>query len=189
MTGQIGKTARPLVRAALVGALAAALAIGAQTLARAGGGSKACGLLTAAELEGVLGGKVPGLKGENITAQTGPGPAGKVEAQLCSAETPTAKVLLRWAKAPPTKGQSNVEAEGIKIAKQMGAQVDVKTFGAITCSTMIPPKNLEQYGFNTTCSVVKGNEVAAVEVTANSQKDMVSIDKLRPLAEKMGSRF
>jgi hypothetical protein len=71
----------------------------------------------------------------------------------------------------------------------MGGQVDVKTFGSITCSTLIPPKNLEQYGFNTTCSVVKGEQVAAVEVTTQSRQDMVPIEKLRPLAEKMAGRF
>ena len=54
---------------------------------------------------------------------------------------------------------------------------------------MIPPKNLEQYGFNTTCSVVKGSEVAAIELTAKARKDLVPIEKLRPLAETMASRM
>lgn len=71
----------------------------------------------------------------------------------------------------------------------MGAQVDVKTFGPITCSTMVPPASLAEHGFNTTCTVSKANAVAGIEVTAKTQKDRVSIDKLRPLAEKMASRF
>lgn len=31
--------------------------------------------------------------------------------------------------------------------------------------------------------------MAGVEVTAKTQKEMVSIDRLRPLAEKMAGRF
>jgi hypothetical protein len=71
----------------------------------------------------------------------------------------------------------------------MGATVEVKTFGPITCSTMVPPANMNQYGYNTTCSVIKGDAVAAVEVGARFRKDMVPIDKLRPLAEKLATRF
>ena len=61
--------------------------------------------------------------------------------------------------------------------KQMGIQVDVKTFGPITCSTMVPPANLAQHGFNTTCTVSKPTAIAGVEVIAKSQHDMVSIER------------
>ncbi len=72
----------------------------------------------------------------------------------------------------------------------MGAQVEMKNFGPITCSALVPPANLAaQIPFNTTCTVTKGELVAGIEVTAKSQKDMVSIDKLRPLAEKIAQRF
>jgi hypothetical protein len=42
---------------------------------------------------------------------------------------------------------------------------------------------------NTTCTVTTGEVVAGIEVTTRTQKDMGSIDKLRPLAEKMAQRF
>ena len=70
-----------------------------------------------------------------------------------------------------------------------GGKVEVKTFGQVTCSTMVPPPNLAQYGYNTTCSVLKGETVVAIEVTAKSQKDMVPMEKLRPVAEKMATRI
>jgi hypothetical protein len=54
---------------------------------------------------------------------------------------------------------------------------------------MIPAKSMEAYGFNTTCSVLKGGQVGAVEVTAKSRKDMVPIERLRPLAEKIAGRL
>jgi hypothetical protein len=69
------------------------------------------------------------------------------------------------------------------------AKVDVKTFGPITCSTIIPAKDKEMYGFNTTCSVLKGTTVAAIEITSKSRAAMVPIEKLRPVAEKMATRF
>jgi len=139
--------------------------------------NKACSLLTSAEIQAATGLKVSSWKAQQ-TAQT--------DVALCSGNAGTATVLLRTA----TKtGASDRESKGLAIAKQMGAQVDVKTFGPLTCSSMIPPKSLEQYGFNTTCSVQKGSRIAAIEVTAKAQNDMVPIEKLRPLAEKVTSRF
>lgn len=139
---------------------------------------KACSLLTSAEIQAATGLKVSSWKALPQTAQT--------DAALCNGDAGTATVLLRTA---TRTGASDRESKGIAIAKQMGAQVDVKTFGPVTCSSVIPPKSLEQYGFNTTCSVQKGSRIAAIEVTAKARNDMVSIDKLRPLAEKMTSRF
>ena len=164
---------RCIVELALVGVLGAAFAAGAE--------DKACGLLTAAELESAVGGKVSGLSGSGLTG---------ANAHICTGHTPTATVVLRMGTRSASDGKESGKAsKGIEMVRKMGVQVDVKTFGPVTCSTMIPPKNLEQYGFNTTCSVVKGATVAAIEVGAKAQKDMVSIDKLRPLAEKMASRF
>ena len=162
---------RPMMGVAMVILLMAALAAGAEA-------NKACGLLTAAELGGALGDKV------STMAET---KTGNPDVQVCMGKTSKASILLRIAKG--SGNSSNAAAKGVDIAKKIGAQVDVKTFGPITCSTFIPPKNLEEYGFNTTCSVVKGAQVAAVEVTAKSSNDMVPIDKLRPLAEKTVNRF
>jgi hypothetical protein len=53
----------------------------------------------------------------------------------------------------------------------------------------IPPKSMEEHGFNTTCTVLKGTRVGGVEVTAKAQKDMIPIEKLRTLAEKIGDRL
>jgi hypothetical protein len=140
--------------------------------------SKACSLVTPAELQAALGAQVSDLKGSSR-----PG----MNLDICQGETPAAKIMLRVAKRSGDGG--GMEVKGIEMMKKMGVQVEVKTFGPITCSTMTPPKNMEQYGFNTTCSVLKAGQVAAIEVTAKQQKDMVSIDKLHPLAEKIAGRF
>lgn len=176
MAQQIRKTGKWLSEVVLTGTLMVALAT------QAAAANKACELLTASELQTALGATVT-LKGDGA-----PGAAGL---ELCRGETPTAVVLLRLATGlnPGRDRSGATERAGIEAAKKRGAQVDVKIFGPITCSTIVPPANLAQYGFNTTCAVTKPTAVAAIEVTAKSQKDMVAIDKLRVLAEKMAGRF
>src|SRR5439155_21354365 len=105
--------------------------------------------------------------------------------------TSAAKWKMRASKGLESGRKCSVGTEqgGVEVVTKMGIQVDVKTFGLITCSTMVPTANLAQHGFNTTCTVSKPTAVAGVEVTAKSQHDMVSIERLHPLAEKMASRF
>jgi hypothetical protein len=160
----------------LITLLAVAIFSGAALAARAQE-NKACGLATAAELEGVLGGKVAGLKGNTVA-----------NVEICTGTAAKATVLLRLATAG-TGGSPDAAAKGIEQLRSMGAQVDVKTFGAITCSTVTPSRNMEAYGFNTTCTVRKGDSLAGIEITSKSQADMVPIEKLHPLAEKMAGRF
>lgn len=75
------------------------------------------------------------------------------------------------------------------MVKKMGGQVEVKTFGAMTCSTLVPPASMPSMGFNTTCSLLKNGWVAAVEFTGKTRAQLMAIEKLRPLAEAMASRF
>jgi len=154
--------------------LAAGLIGGACTQAAAQ--STACGLATAGELRAALGASVTGLANQNA-------PAG---ASFCSGQTPTATVSLRLATRP---GQPGDEAAAIDAARNMGIQVDLRTTGQITCSTLIPPKALERIGFNTTCAVRKNGRVAAIEVTAKTQQSMIPMERLRTVAEKMAGRF
>jgi hypothetical protein len=142
--------------------------------------NKACALASPAEIESVLGAKVTGLNAQDT---------GGASAQICMGSSPKGSVMLRLAKRKNDGPPGEKERKGIEIYKKMGAQVDVQTFGPIVCSTIIPPKNLEAHGFNTTCTVSKGDTVAGIEVTAKARADMVPIEKLHPLAEKMSGRF
>ena len=144
--------------------------------------NKACGLVTPSELQGVLGGNVILNGGLSM-------PGGKTE--ICTGQAPTTSVMLRLVTGldPGRDRSGNKEKAGIELFKKMGAKVDVKTFGSIACSTIEPPAGQMQKGINTTCTVTKDTAVAGIEVTAKNLKDMVSIDRLRPLAEKMASRF
>lgn len=136
--------------------------------------NRACKLLTAAELEPVVGGKLSAFQGSAY--RTG---------DMCAASSTTVTVMLRLGK----KEQADAGAKSMDMLRKMGAKVNVKTFGLITCSAITPPKDMQQYGFKTACSVSKAAEVAAVEVRARNQKDMVSISELHPLADKMTGRF
>lgn len=142
--------------------------------------NKACALASPAEIESVLGAKIAGLNAQQTGAAT---------TQICMGTSPKGSVMLRLAKRKSEGTPGEAERKGIEIYKKMGAQVDVQTFGPIVCSTIIPPKNLEAHGFNTTCTVTKGDTVAGIEITAKTRPDMVPIEKLRPLAEKMSGRF
>lgn len=157
----------------------AALAVAAAGLtapARAADTNRACALVTPAELESVL--------GESVTLE----PQGKMEGgALCMGSAPKASVLLRVAKK--REGLDDAAKAGVETMRKKGVQVDVRTFGSVTCSTMVPPDSLAAYGFNTTCSITKGKSVAAVEITAKKKADQVSIERLKPLAEKMADRF
>ena len=169
---------RWMAGAVCVGAFAAS----GQAPVGAADGNKACGLLTPSELQTVLG---------TTVSLSGGGGMAVEKAELCTGKTSTATVMLRLVTGldPGRDRSGGTEKKGIEMAKQMGIQVDVKTFGPLTCSTMVPPANLAQYGFNTTCTVSKPTALAGVEVTAKNRHEMVSIERLRPLAEKMASRF
>jgi len=138
---------------------------------------KACGLVTESEIQSVLGTKV------NLKS----GALGDV--QTCSADAQTASMMLRLFKRTGDPSGAKEKA-GIDAIKKMGAQVDVKTADGITCMTTVPPANLAQYGYGTTCTVTsKAPMFAVIEITAKAQKDMVPMDKLRTIAQKMATRF
>ncbi len=139
---------------------------------------KACSLATPAEIQSATGVSVPALKPQAMPGGT---------ADICMGQAGAYRIMLRLAKRQDASGDK--EAKGLAMAKQMGAQVDVKKFGDITCSTFIPPASMAQAGYNTTCSVIRNGQVGAIEMTAPSQKDMVPIEKLKPLTDKMAARL
>jgi len=154
-------------------AIAAALCVAAASFAA--DGALACALVTPGEIEALTGVKVE-MKGVTVGASN-----------FCSARTPALGVMVRMAQR--AAGAADKEPAGVAIARKMGATIDVKKYGPITCSTIVPPKDKEMYGFNTTCSIVKGTTVAAIEITTQKREAMVPMPKLRALAEKVAKRF
>ncbi|MEP6959833.1 MAG: hypothetical protein ABI980_13980 [Nitrospirota bacterium] len=162
---------------------AGTLAAGTQaTSVEAADANNACGLLTASEIESVLGTNVA-LDG--IASM----PGGNT--QICMGQAASARVMLRLVTGlnPGRDRSGSKEKAGMEVVKQMGGQVEVKLFGPIVCSTVEPPASKPYMGYHTTCTVSKDTAMAGIEVTANNKKDMVPIERLRPLAEKMAGRF
>ena len=161
-------THRSFVRTAACAVVALVL------LPRAARAADPCALLTPAEIAQATGAPVSAMKA------AGPG--------ICTGTAPGFDVMLRLAER---KGESTgMEDAGTAMIRKMGGQVEIRTFGAMTCSTIVPPATLvSSMGFNTTCSIRKGGWVAAVEVAARDRRAQVPIDTLRPIAEKMTSRF
>src|SRR5713226_8697860 len=102
------RTLHTLPYGILVATLLAALTMAAP----AAGANKACDLLTASELETVLGTKVA------LQGSAAPG------VDMCMGQAPTARVLLRLATG--AGGDGSTEKSGIDIAKKMAAQVELK---------------------------------------------------------------
>jgi hypothetical protein len=150
-----------------------------------------CKLLTPAEIEGAVGGKVV-FAG---SAQWGATPT------CAGASTPkrmsvmvmfvpgnakagdAAKKDPRWADPLGYLEQiSRQSADSIK------AKMETKRFGSsILCTTLIPPK---PGPYSTQCMVVKvPTGMATITILVPAQQDMVSMDTLQPLAAKMAGRF
>src|ERR1700674_3597944 len=124
-------------------------------------GNKACALVTDSELQSALGSTVS-LKAGSIG-----------DVQTCGGETQGARVLLRFFKRS-SDPSGNAEQAGIDAIRKMGAQVDVKTSGGITCMTAVPPGNMAAMGYGTTCTVTsKAPTFAVIEITAKTQKDII----------------
>lgn len=152
--------------------------LAAQPSIAQGTGNKACGLVTESELQSTLGWRVT-LEPYSTTD----------DVHMCGGKTESARVLLRvFTRSKDPSG--TVEQAGIEAIKKMGAQVDVSTSGGIMCMTVVPPQSMAAMGFGTTCTVTsKAPRFAVIEITAQTHKDMVPMERLRRVAEKMASRF
>ena len=142
-----------------------------------------CKLLTPAEMESVLGVKVSGFArgsapGGTLTCNGDAGKRMSVGLVLSIQKPGDPKIpdLMGW-----------LEDQSRQSAKRIGAQLDVKRFGSsILCTAMITP---QQGPYNTQCMAVRPTSMAMITVLVPTQQEMLSMDKLRPLAEKMLGRF
>src|SRR5258708_3211524 len=149
----------------------------------AGGVVEACGVLTPGEIESVLGVKVSGFGGGSQIGGT----------QTCGG-TAAKRMSIMLMVVTQKPGDPKVadplgflETQSRQSAKSIGAQMDAKRFGSsILCTTLIPPK---QGPYSTQCMVVKAPSMASIGIMVATQQDMVSMDKLHALAEKMAGRF
>ncbi len=144
----------------------------------------ACKLLSAGEIEAVVGEKVTFV-------------AAKVIPELCNIQIGNGPDNLKvhfFKKTPKTAEAEKYTKQGEEMAKKRGIKGTVEKHGNTTCTTSAPPappqKILDLFDFyNTTCQVDKGGSIVVLMVYRISEKKMVPISKLRPLAEKAASRL
>jgi hypothetical protein len=147
-----------------------------------------CKLLTQAEIESALGGKLSAYSGNSPMSAAMPTCAGAVLNRM--------SVMVMFAKGDAKTAADPKWADPLGYLEQISrqsadsikAKMEAKRFGSsILCTTLIPPK---PGPYTTQCmSVKKPTGMASISILVASQQDMVSMDTLRPLAEKMLGRF
>jgi hypothetical protein len=148
-----------------------------------------CSLLTPAEIENALGGKLSGYSGNSPMSATMPTCAGGVMPKRMSVMVMFAAGDAKSAADPKWADPLGyLEQTSRQSANSIKAQLDAKRFGSsILCTALIPPK---QGPYSTQCMAVKKpTGMATITVLVLAQQDMVPMDKLRVLAEKMLGRF
>jgi hypothetical protein len=138
----------------------------------------ACALLKPAEIGAALGGKA----GAFAPSAAAPG------ASFCRGQVGKFSVLVRiGTRKPGDTGEK--EKKGIEMVRRMGAQVEVKTEGDLTCSKLSSPPQLAELGNSVTCTVIKAGNVVGVEVSAAAAADLPAIGPVRSLANTAASRL
>lgn len=138
--------------------------------------SSACKLLQPSELESALGGKAG--KFSDYSTSNG---------HICSGAVGKLKVMIRV--APRTDQTGAKEEKGVEMLRKQGWEITVKKEGSLTCSTAIPPAAMAQAGYTTTASIFSKGKVVAIDVSASSKDEMVSINVVRDLVQKAFPRL
>ena len=148
-----------------------------------------CKLLTPAEIENALGGKLSAYSGNSPMSAAMPTCAGGILPKHMSVMVMFAAGDAKSAADPKWADPLGyLEQVSRQSANSIKAQLDVKRFGSsILCTALIPPK---QGPYSTQCMAVKKpTGMATITILVPARQDMVSMDTLRPLAEKMLGRF
>lgn len=156
---------------------------------------KACILLKPAELEAVLGGKI-------ASPMTGTEAPFHKDAKhdhdgvlyMCNAGVGSRGVSLMYGTQPATaEGKKRGEAKGKAAMEKMrktGYIIEERAFGEIKCFTILPRSNKPGPAYVvTSCGVAKGRYFFSLSVSPQSAKDVLPIEKLKPLAEKATARL
>jgi hypothetical protein len=148
-----------------------------------------CKLLTQAEIENALGGKLSAYSGNSPMSAATPTCAGGVLSKRMSVMVMFAKGDAKAAADPKWADPLGyLEQISRQSADSIKAKMEAKRFGSsMLCTTLIPPK---QGPYSTQCMVVKvPSGMATITVMVRAQQEMASMETLRPLAEKMLGRF
>ena len=78
------------------------------------------------------------------------------------------------------------------IAQMMsssGGKVETMTAGAVTCTTIVPPQSMKEYGFDSMCKISQNRCEVAVRASARDRKAKVPVAALSRLVTLAGNHF
>lgn len=175
----------------LVLVLLAALIVPASFLAQSG--PKACSMLTASEVEEVMGAKVASSTEGDIPYTKGPNRDHDGTLMTCNWKLDDRSVSLVYSTRSVTAEGKKQSENRIKASQEAlmseGYKVNKKDFGSIKCSTMEPPAQQVVKNSSTVCRTEKGPMFVSVTASASGPTELVSMDKVKTLAEKAASRL
>jgi hypothetical protein len=151
-----------------------------------------CSLVTASEAEALTGQKVTKSDERDIPYKKDARNDHDGVISMCGhSVSPVRGVQLVVSSSPVTpegkaRGAAAAKA-AVESAKKLGAKVEERKFGAITCSTVQLTGDMERLS-GTSCGAEKGPLFFAVTVTAGPT-GFVPIDQLHALAEKILARL
>jgi hypothetical protein len=139
----------------------------------------ACSLLSRAEIQGAIGGTATGF--EHATAfRDG-------STSMCQGSAAGAAITVRV--SIESKQDRANEQTIARMMSSSGGEVETATAGAVTCTTMVPPQSMMEYGFDSICKISQDGREVAVQASTRDRKAMVPVRALRQLVTLAGNRF
>ena len=153
-------------------------------------------MLQPSEIEAVLGAKLDRpLAGMEVPVKKDAAHPGGETQWTCQGRAGSRAVMVFWgteATGPDAKARAGARIEAPRERlRGMGYAIKETKLGATTCWTMIPPAvhGDEPAAFGTTCDGVKGRAFYSVSVSSTGAGDLLGIDKVKPLADKVAARL
>jgi hypothetical protein len=181
----------PLISLLLAGALTL-LAPVASLQAQAS--QRPCALLTSAELEGVLGGKVTATQPQEIPYKKDAHNDHDGVLSLCTYQMGARSVMVVYSTQPVTAaGRQQGEAQTAAATDQLrhqGWTIQSHDFGATKCWTGVAPAGTKSaLPPSTSCGAVKGSHFVSVTVTSTNTQDRVPMEQAKHIADVATGRL
>lgn len=139
----------------------------------------ACKLLSRAEIQSAIGGPATGFE-HATTFRNG-------STSMCQGSIGGAAVTVRVSIASE-EDRANEQTIAQMMSKS-GGRVETETAGAVTCTTMIPPPSMLEYGYDSMCRISQSGREVAVQASTRNRNAIVDAARLRQLVTLAAARL
>lgn len=139
----------------------------------------ACVLLSRAQIQSVVGGTARGFE-HPTTFRDG-------STSICQGSVGGATVTVRVS-IESEQDRANEQTIS-RMMSSSGGEVKTVTMDGVTCTSMVPPQSMIEYGFDSMCKISKDGREVAVQASTRDRKAMVLVTALRKLVTLAGNRF